>query len=477
MQEKRPIAYFSEKLGGAALNYPMYDKELYALVRALQMWQHYLWLKEFVIHTDHESLKHLKGQQNLNRRHARWVEFIETFPYVIHYKQGKENVVAYALFRRYALLTSMETKLLGFEHLKSWYADDPDFQEFYKDSFSMIIVLCVPCGTLRELYVREAHGGGLIVHFGISKTLSTLQEHFYLPGMKIDVEKVCSKCVVCKQAKSKAEFVRSLYEQVKANIKAQTKVFPNERKSKLMPRLDGPFKVLKRINNNAYQIDLQGKYTISSTFNVSDLIPFVADELDLRLNPFKGGGDGTTMERQPTDEELTDEELMEETNSVEEDELIEPILGDKGASDQMINNTPQQQPITFWTGPTTRARAKAHQEAIQHITNFVKLKEEKETVGKEEPGSIACLAYVLSLFSLRTLIITQGRVIYCHPSPTLHRVILRLDSSKASLGSYISPGRSSINQRVLVASKGHPTFTISVIQAVKLTQGRPTSRL
>ena len=30
MQEKRPIAYFSEKLGEAALNYPTYDKELYA---------------------------------------------------------------------------------------------------------------------------------------------------------------------------------------------------------------------------------------------------------------------------------------------------------------------------------------------------------------------------------------------------------------------------------------------------------------
>ena len=62
MQDKRPIAFFSEKLGGTALNYPTYDKELYALVRALETWQHYLLPKEFVIHTDHESLKHLKGQ-------------------------------------------------------------------------------------------------------------------------------------------------------------------------------------------------------------------------------------------------------------------------------------------------------------------------------------------------------------------------------------------------------------------------------
>jgi hypothetical protein len=46
MQEERLIAYFSEKLSGAALNYPTYDKELYALVRALETWQHYLWPKE-----------------------------------------------------------------------------------------------------------------------------------------------------------------------------------------------------------------------------------------------------------------------------------------------------------------------------------------------------------------------------------------------------------------------------------------------
>jgi hypothetical protein len=63
-EEKRSIAYFNEKLNGAALNYQTYDKELYALVGALETWQHYLWPKEFVIHTDHESLKHLKGQVN-----------------------------------------------------------------------------------------------------------------------------------------------------------------------------------------------------------------------------------------------------------------------------------------------------------------------------------------------------------------------------------------------------------------------------
>ena len=83
MQRGRPIAYFNKKLSRTALNYSTYDKELYALVRVLEAWQHYLWLKEFMIHTNHESLKHVKGQHKFNKRHAQWVEFIRTFPYVI----------------------------------------------------------------------------------------------------------------------------------------------------------------------------------------------------------------------------------------------------------------------------------------------------------------------------------------------------------------------------------------------------------
>ncbi|CAA7049944.1 unnamed protein product [Microthlaspi erraticum] len=53
--------------------------------------------------------------------------------------------------------------------------------------------------------------------------------------------------------------------------------FPAERKSKLMPRIDGPFEITRRINNNSYQIDLQ-------------------DEPDLRTNPFQEGGDDMIME-------------------------------------------------------------------------------------------------------------------------------------------------------------------------------------
>jgi hypothetical protein len=93
LQERKLVAYFSEKLSGPVLNYSTYDKELYALVRCSETWQHYLRPKEFIIRSDHESLKHICSQGKLNRRHAKWVELIESFPYVIKHKKGKENVM------------------------------------------------------------------------------------------------------------------------------------------------------------------------------------------------------------------------------------------------------------------------------------------------------------------------------------------------------------------------------------------------
>ena len=65
--------------------------------------------------------------------------------------------------------------------------------------------------------------------------------------------------------------------------------FPTRRWSKLHPRGDGPFQVLERINDNAYKLDLLGKYNISVTINVSDLSPFDVGD-DSRTNPFEERG-------------------------------------------------------------------------------------------------------------------------------------------------------------------------------------------
>jgi hypothetical protein len=51
--------------------------------------------------------------------------------------------------------------------------------------------------------VRETYVGGLMGHFEITKTLEILHEHFYWPNMKRDVQRICDRCITCRQAKSR----------------------------------------------------------------------------------------------------------------------------------------------------------------------------------------------------------------------------------------------------------------------------------
>jgi len=133
---------------------------------------------------------------------------------------------------------------------------------------------------------------------------------------------------VHKERAFKSQFIKDFHEKVKSQIQAQMKKitkfknkdkrvqsfnegdlvwlhlrkerFPHLRKSKLSLRRDGPFQIIKKINNNAYQLDLPAEYGVHPTFNITDLVPFTGtvvdddDNQDLRANPLQGGGDDVT---------------------------------------------------------------------------------------------------------------------------------------------------------------------------------------
>ena len=64
--------------------------------------------------------------------------------------------------------------------------------------------------------------------------------------------------------------------------------FPNRRFVKLQPRADGPFKIIQKINDNAYMVELPSDYGVSATFNVSNLSPYEDDEpIDSRASHFQ----------------------------------------------------------------------------------------------------------------------------------------------------------------------------------------------
>jgi hypothetical protein len=217
LQEGKYVTYFSEKLSVPSLNYSTYDKKLYALVRVLETWQHYLWHKEFVIHFDYESLKHIRGQEKQNKCHAKWVEFIETFSNIIKHKKGKDNVIANALSRRYTMLSQLDHKFFGLESIKELYATDFDFKDTYEnctkertlnkyvlsdDLLYCANKLCVLASFVRLLFLQEAHEGGLMGRFGVNKTKDVLAAHLFWPKMRRDVKRYMSQCATCNKAKS-----------------------------------------------------------------------------------------------------------------------------------------------------------------------------------------------------------------------------------------------------------------------------------
>ena len=68
----------------------------------------------------------------MNQRHAKWIEFMKNFTFVIKHIVGNASKVIDALSMRILILQEFQVKTLGFEHLKDMYCDDPDFKEAYE---------------------------------------------------------------------------------------------------------------------------------------------------------------------------------------------------------------------------------------------------------------------------------------------------------------------------------------------------------
>ena len=89
----KPVAYFSKKMTPAECNYMIYDKELLAIVKSFETWRPELAsVNEPVrVLTDHQNLEHFMTTKQLNRRQARWAEFLSEFNFKITYRPGKEG--------------------------------------------------------------------------------------------------------------------------------------------------------------------------------------------------------------------------------------------------------------------------------------------------------------------------------------------------------------------------------------------------
>ncbi len=232
-----PIGYYSKKFTGAEINYPIHDKELLAIIRALQFWRPEVQSTKdaVLIITDHRNLEYFLTTKTLNRRQAHWWEILSEYNFHIKYRPGIHNGAADALSRKHppdhdenqqTLLTTdhflgamfvleqpqtellhqileaqaKDTVLLGAkEKYPAKYTTDKQKCILYQGK------IAVPRNNKVKLEVVKYHHDLLAAHGGRQKTTELIQRNYHWPGMSRFIGSYVKSCTTCAKNKTSTQ--------------------------------------------------------------------------------------------------------------------------------------------------------------------------------------------------------------------------------------------------------------------------------
>ena len=100
--------------------------------RHLKSGGHYLLPREFLVYIDNHALIFLNGQEKLNQRHLKWVEYLKAYTFVIKQKKCVRNKVADALSRRVLDIQEIQLQSVGMSDLKDLYREEKDFKDVHE---------------------------------------------------------------------------------------------------------------------------------------------------------------------------------------------------------------------------------------------------------------------------------------------------------------------------------------------------------
>jgi transposase InsO family protein len=239
----RPVAFFSRKLHGPELNYPIYDKEFMAIVASFEEFRHYLHgsKHQTTVYTDHKNIAFFTTTQKLNKRQNRYAETLAEFDFKIVHRKGSENGRADALSRRadydngqpviqgQVLRPNNEGALEQME-LGVLYHVEPDRKhydkilEWTREHITHIQEVPAECSMeksevpltedsegkdkiwipepLRQEIIRHIHEQPTSGHQGIRRTYERIRQNYWYKGLKKDIQKVVKTCHECNLAKA-----------------------------------------------------------------------------------------------------------------------------------------------------------------------------------------------------------------------------------------------------------------------------------
>jgi transposase InsO family protein len=173
-QDHGVLAVSSRSLTPYERRYPIFKKELLAIVDALRSHYAYLWgqPEPFLLYTDHSALQYLQ-KSKLHPTLASWQIFIAEFKFKIAHIPGVSNVVPDALSRLPTLLTTVPR-------------------------FTFQVRVAIQPTTEQFQLIQESHQLG---HFGLQATLHDLRQRRKLdwPGIAAHVSRVIADCTLCQQ--------------------------------------------------------------------------------------------------------------------------------------------------------------------------------------------------------------------------------------------------------------------------------------
>jgi hypothetical protein len=244
--DRHPVSFISKTLSPPERNYEIYDRELLAIIRALEEWRHYIQgsAHTTIVLSDHKNLTYYREAKKLNRRQARWSLYLSEFDVKLVHTPGNKMVQSDALSRRPDLCPdedndnkdiimlpddmfvnlidadlqrkiaisddldgdAAEALKLFLEKaptsmtkgLEDWTIDQTDGRNilFYKGKNYIPRNL-----DLRRDIVKTFHDHQTAGHPGELGTYNAVRQHYWWPGLKTFVKNYVQGCGTCQQFK------------------------------------------------------------------------------------------------------------------------------------------------------------------------------------------------------------------------------------------------------------------------------------
>ena len=225
-----PVAFSSHAMSPEERNYPVADKEMLSIIRALEQWCHYLEgaKHQFDIWNDHANLQWFMKRQDLNCRQVRWAQYLCRFSFLWSHKAGSTMGKADALSRREDHAVGIADDNKGVTVISpSQVHSLPIVDNLKKKIFDTLVTrtetevfrLCKEKGICEErdgflydssgrMYVPDDdslhmhiisshHDSPVAGHPGYQKTQELIERQYYWPGLASDVRSYVARCDHC----------------------------------------------------------------------------------------------------------------------------------------------------------------------------------------------------------------------------------------------------------------------------------------